>query len=72
MIEMKKGILNRNVTRKECPWLNRDLNLGTIVYKYCGPTYGCIGDGIPVTLKPDKTPFIEVPEDSIDWEMEAL
>lgn len=65
-----KGVLNRNVTRKECPWLDEDINLGTTVYKYYGPTYGCIDDGIPVTLLSDKTPFMEVPEDSVDWERE--
>ena len=64
---MRKGIL---VTRQECPWLHNDLKQGTTVYEYDGCTYGSVGDGVAVTLEPDMIPFVEVPEDSVDWETE--
>jgi len=62
-----KGILNRDVTQKECRWLDEDLKEGTIVYQFFGCTYGCVDSGVPVTLEQDKTPFNEVPWDAVDW-----
>lgn len=65
---MQQGMLNRNVTKKECYWLDEDLLKGTVVYEYGGCTYGCISsNGIAVTKKPDKAPFFEVPLDAITW-----
>ena len=44
-----------------------DLPKGSIVFEYGGCTYGCISsNGIAVTLKPDKTPFFEVPKTLLD------
>lgn len=64
-----KGIINREITQKECPWLEKDLQKGKVVYKYNGYTCGVIGsNGIAVTEQPDETPFFEVPESAIDWE----
>lgn len=52
----------RLVTMEECPWLDDDVERGTVVYRYSGVTYGCIGpDGLAVTLEPDTTPFFELP-----------
>jgi len=39
--------------------------VGTIVYKFDGCTYGCIGGGMAVTLKAGEYPFFELPLDSI-------
>jgi hypothetical protein len=57
--------LVRSVTRDECFWLDEDLPIGMKVHIYRGCTYGCVGDGIAVTLEPGKMPFFEVPCDAI-------
>lgn len=65
----RRGVLNRKVTRKECPWLGRDLPKGKKVYEYDNYTYGCIDSGgIAVTDKPETTPFYEIPENSVDFD----
>lgn len=59
-----KGKIDRLLTKKECPWLNLDSSIkkNTIVYKYYGPTYGCITpSGIAVTLIENEGPFFEIP-----------
>lgn len=58
-------ILKRDVTMRECSWLDRPLRMGETVYKYDGYTYGCIGSGIAVTFEEGKTPFFEVPRDAL-------
>jgi len=56
----------RDVTTKECHWLDEDVKQGTLVYEFCGHTYGCIASGIAVTLSPDgDNPFFELPHDSL-------
>ena len=57
----------RTVTTKECCWLDEDVKQGTFVYKFHGPTYGCIGpNGTAVTLSPEgDNPFFEIPHNSI-------
>lgn len=65
----QKGILNRPVTKEECPWLGSSLPKGKTVYRFSGHTYGVISsDGVAVTEVADKTPFFEVPKDAVDWE----
>ena len=34
---------------------------GEIVYRWTGPTWGCISTGIPVTRAPGEYPFYEIP-----------
>lgn len=64
----QRGSLTRNVTKKECPWLERDLPSGKEVYEYDGHTYGVISpSGVAVSDKPDTTPFYELPADSVSW-----
>jgi len=59
-------VLNRDVTVKECPWLDSDLPKGTLVHEYDGCTYGCISyRGVAVTLIKDETPFFEIPNDAL-------
>jgi len=62
-----KYIVNRDVTTKECHWLNEDIKNGTFVYKFHGHTYSCIGpDGIAVTLSSEgDNPFFELPYNSL-------
>jgi len=65
----QKGILNRDVTTKECSWLSKDLPKGKAVYEYNGYTYNCIGkNGVAVSDEPEKTPFYKVPRSSVNWE----
>ena len=58
---MSKFIVNRAVMKTECPWLDADVPEGTIVHRYFGFTYGCIGSGVAVTLHDGETPFFELP-----------
>lgn len=39
---------------------------GMVVHEYKGVTYGCIRDGIAVTLEPGRTPFYELPYDAVE------
>ena len=54
---MKRFELIREVTVKECPWLDCDMPKGYITYKYYGHTYGCVtGNGMACSDLPDKDP----------------
>jgi hypothetical protein len=55
--------LTRDVTKKECPWLDDDLKAGQTCYLFRGCTYGCIANGVAVTL-PGSDEFMEIPYDS--------
>jgi len=56
----------RTVTTEECDWLEEDIKQGTIVYKFSGATYGCIGpNGTAVSLTKGENPFFELPYDSL-------
>lgn len=62
-----KFVLTRNVTKKECPWLDKGFKKGDEVYRYDGPTYGVISfGGIACTLEDGKIPFFELPTDAIE------
>jgi hypothetical protein len=62
-----KYILTRDVTKNECPWLDRDYKKGDVVYFYNGCTYGCITlTGEPFTKNPDQTPFLELPRVAVE------
>lgn len=58
----------KRIDKSVQPWMDDAdaIEAGTIVYSYSGCTYGCVGDGIAVTLAPDQTPFIEVPRDAVE------
>ena len=59
---MKSYRLTRDVTKKECPWLDQIVKEGTIVYEYDGNTFDMIGDrGIACTTLPNVLPFFELP-----------
>jgi len=59
--------LTRDVTQEECDWLDETIKSGTIVYKFYGSTYGCIGpNGVAVTFSEEgNNPFFELPFDSL-------
>lgn len=58
--------LTRNVSKKECPWLNKEFKSGDKVYKYTDHTYGCIShSGIACCEIEGETPFFELPKNSI-------
>lgn len=59
--------VTRTVTKDECRWLGDEIfEEGQEVYRYTGPTYGCVGDGIAVTVLPGETPFFELPYDALE------
>ena len=58
--------VTRNVTTKECPWLDETISEGAEVFKYTGYDYGCISSsGTAVGLKDGETPFFEIPTDAL-------
>jgi hypothetical protein len=72
-MNMKKNVnsnafqLTRNVTKKECVWLDRTFKKGEIVYEYFGCTYGCISwKGRAFTKEENETPFFELPNDAVE------
>lgn len=55
-------IVTRDITPRECPWLEKTVLEGTAVFQYPGPTYGLISpDGVAVTLEPITPPFFQLP-----------
>lgn len=61
--------VTRDVTREECPWLDRKIKAGRILYEYLGDTYGCItSSGTACTVRLGVTPFFEVPTSAIEEE----
>ena len=63
----RAGRVTRLVMMEECPWLDNDVEAGTIVYRYYGATYGCIGpEGVAVTLCEDVPPFFELPLSALE------
>jgi len=63
----RKLIVKREVTRKECDWLDRDYHEGEVVYEFEGYTYGVVsGSGIPITTtEKQDSEFVELPLNSI-------
>lgn len=63
------GFLTRTITTTECSWLDHPLKKGTTVFRYTGPTYGCITPaGVAVLLEPREFPFVEIPRNAIQWD----
>jgi len=57
----------REVTTRECWWLNKDIPAGTIVYRYDGNTYGCCTEsGVACCLEEGQTPFFELPMNALE------
>jgi hypothetical protein len=55
---IKKFKVVRDVTPTDCTWLSETVKEGTIVFKYIGATYGCVGpNGSAFTLVDGETPF---------------
>jgi len=64
---MKFYKINRTLSKEVYPWLNNDVEEGTVVQRFKKCTYGCIGDGVAVTRNPDGDyPFFEVPADCLE------
>lgn len=64
---MDKVILIRNVTKKECNWLNEDLKAGQVFYVAYDPYGCCTFDGIPVSTNKSGVPYFEIPNDAIKY-----
>ena len=59
--------LTRDVTKKECSWLDRNYKKGEILFEYDGYTYGCISpNGIACSDKDQETPFYEIPKNALE------
>jgi len=63
---MKKFVLTRDVTTKECHWLDNDLKKGDMVYEYTNYTYGCISPNGKAFCDETGSPFFELPLNSVD------
>ena len=58
--------VTRDVTMKECDWLDFDFKKGQIVYGF-GASMGCIStNGWAVTVDRDEHPFYELPLDALE------
>src|SRR5262245_7944253 len=58
--------VTRDVWQSECPWLDRDIGVGTLVYEYLGYTYGVVGkSGIACSFD-GGTPAFELPADALE------
>lgn len=56
----------RDITTKECSWLNDTILKDTTVFSYQGCTYGCLSsNGVAVSFDDGEEPFFELPEDSL-------
>jgi hypothetical protein len=65
-VSRRAFVLTRNVTKKECPWLDRPFKKNETVFEYTGCTYGCISwNGTAFTEKENETPFFELPNDAV-------
>lgn len=63
------GIISKTVTKQQAPWLPRDLEEGSLVFKYTGETFDCISpSGIAICMYPNKFPFYEIPANSVVWD----
>jgi hypothetical protein len=59
-------ILNRDITKADHRWLDRDFKKNETVFLYNGYTYNCIGnDGLACSLD-GMEPFFELPITSLD------
>ena len=60
-------VTTRDITQKECPWLDQDIPAGTPVWSYGGYTYGCVSSsGVAVIAKAAEAPFFELPVDAVE------
>ena len=60
-----KYTLVRDVTREECPWLDKDWTVGEEVFHFFGATYGCVSNmGTACSVDGDN-PFFEMPTSAL-------
>ena len=63
---MTNYLVTRDISTKECNWLEETITKGTVVYGFYGATYGCIGPrGVAVSFEEEKNPFFELPRDAL-------
>lgn len=60
----KKVKLNRDVTKKECDWLDKDIPAYTTLWTF-PDFYGCSSGGVTVSYGYLEYPYFEVPKDAI-------
>ena len=61
-------VTTRHITQQECPWLDADIPVDTLVFEFTGVTYGCVSlSGIAVKLQDSNHwPFYEVPRNAVE------
>ena len=64
-MNQKKYFVMRDITPEECPWLDKTIEEGTIVYWATDPYGCCTPEGQPVTLYADPYPYFELPKDAL-------
>ena len=65
-VTSRTGIITKQLTPAEYPWLDRVLHKGTAVFEFVGETFGCVTpEGTAVALEPNSYPFVEVPTGSV-------
>jgi len=63
---MAKLKITRDVTVKECNWLEENFKEGDTVFRYSGCTYGCISFlGTACSKEKGKEPFFEIPTNAL-------
>lgn len=61
MSNLKKVFVTRDLTRKEIPWLTRDIRFGTTLYVVEDHFNVCTPEGIPVSEMRSGIPYFEIP-----------
>jgi hypothetical protein len=61
-------VLCRDLTKKECPWLDKDLKKGDVIYRFPRTSHQCVNteNGLACSYEHGKHPFFEIPFDAID------
>lgn len=68
-MKSKTGTINRRITKEECHWIPRNIDVGEHVTEYRGCTYGCVSPSGEAVIIDGIEGFLEVPSNSITWEV---
>ncbi|MEI7890567.1 MAG: hypothetical protein WCI36_01225 [bacterium] len=65
----REGKISKHLKKSICPWIPRDLEPGTKVFRYSGCKYAISeGSGIHISLTQEEPDFFEVPKGYICWD----
>lgn len=63
-IDTVRVVATRAITQTECPWLDRDVPAGTIMFVSADPYRCCSPQGMPIEFN-DSTRMYEVPLNAV-------